>query len=37
MRLTRRGKAVLTAALLLAAFTVGFVTADWCWYGYCGL
>lgn len=37
MRLTTRGRIVALAALLVAAFTIGIVTADWCWYGYCGV
>lgn len=36
MRLTRRGKVVAWSFVLGASFAVGFLTADWCWYGYCG-
>lgn len=35
MRLTRRGWAVLAVAAFMAAFTIGMVTAEWCWYGKC--
>lgn len=33
MRLTRRGRNLLLALILSAAFAVGYLTADWSWYG----
>lgn len=36
MRLTRRGEIVLFIAACLVGGTIGYLTADWCWYGYCG-
>lgn len=36
MRLTRRGRYVLGFTAMTLAFTVGLLTANWCWYGYCG-
>jgi hypothetical protein len=37
MRLTRRGKIVVYGLPIIVAGAVGFLTAEWCWYGYCGL
>jgi len=37
MRLTRRGKIVVYGGAFTAALIVGFATANWCWYGYCGI
>jgi hypothetical protein len=37
MRLTTRGWTVVTIAFITAGFTLGLLTADWCWYGRCGL
>ena len=37
MRLTTRGRIVAWSTLLAGAFAVGILTADWCWFGYCGL
>lgn len=35
MKLTRRGQLVLVAFAMLSAATLGFATAEWCWYGQC--
>lgn len=35
MTLTRRGWIVLTVGLMAIGFTIGWVTADVCWYGRC--
>lgn len=37
MKLTRRGKVVAVTTIFVVAIIVGYVTADYCWYGYCGL
>ena len=37
VRLTARGKIVLTATAFIASAIIGFTTANYCWYGYCGL
>lgn len=36
MRLTTRGKFVVYGGAILAGALIGYLTADWCWYGYCG-
>jgi hypothetical protein len=37
MRLTRRGWIVVYGGAVLLGAVIGFATADYCWYGYCGL
>jgi len=37
MKLTQRGKTVLFGGPLVAGALLGFFTANYCWYGYCGL
>jgi hypothetical protein len=37
MRLTTLGKIVVYGSLFATVFVIGLLTADWCWYGYCGL
>lgn len=27
---------IIIAAVIVAAMAVGYLTANWCWYGYCG-
>lgn len=27
---------IIIAAVIIAAAAVGYLTANWCWYGYCG-
>lgn len=29
-------RAAIIGAIIATAFLVGMLTADWCWYGYCG-
>lgn len=36
MRLTRRGWIVVYATAGITAAAIGYLTANWCWYGYCG-
>ena len=36
IRLTTRGRVVVWGGVFVASLLLGFLTADWCWYGYCG-
>lgn len=35
IRLTRRGRVVAVALTMFTAFTLGFATAEWCYWGQC--
>lgn len=37
MKLTRRGKIVAVTTIYVFTIIFAFLTADYCWYGYCGL
>lgn len=36
MRLTRRGRYALGFTAMAMGGLIGLLTANWCWYGYCG-